>query len=574
MKKSKWSRKAALAFLIVIALVATACGSSGKESVDLPDTIPASEVPQGGEVVIGAEQEPDCLDFLDVCSGSAWGYWMVAVQTLPRTYSAERIYDDKKPINEWEWQATDLLDGEAKLETEPVQKITYKINEDAVWSDGTPITADDFIYTWDQLKNGENIYSRVGYTEIESVKAEGDDKKTVVVTMAEGEVFAGWKALFGGNYGILPAHLLEGKDRNALTKDGYTFSGGPFVLESWEKEKAITLVPNEKYWGDKPKLDKVTFQIQPDTTAEFKAFQDGEVQVIYPQPQIDVVDAINAGNLGDANQIVNPVTGNTEALWINNAAKPFDSVNVRQALGYSIDRDEIVEALFGDIGVTEAVNSFVPPVISEFADESAFSKYKPNAAKAKQLLEKDGYKKNSRGFYAKDGKELSITIITTEGNQRRKNTLEVLQDQLQEAGWRVKLEFPSADDLFGDIGPSGNYQIALFTMAITVLDPQNCDLFCSANIPTEDNGLSGNNWTRTDIANADKFLKQVDRELDEDKRIEASKNAERALAEEATSLPLDPLPNILIWNKKVLGPVDENPIQGPFWGLQYWGVKK
>lgn len=570
MKNTRRTQKVAAAFLVLIAMLSVACGSD-KRAADVPDTVPASEVPQGGELTIGAEQEPDCLDFIDLCSGSSWGYWMVAVNTLPRAYSVERVYDGDTPTDEWEWKPTGLLDGEAELDSDP-QKITYTINKDAVWDDGTPITGKDFVYTWDQIANGENVYDRTGWQDIDTVTVDKDDDKVVVVTMKKN--FAGWKALFGGNYGVLPAHILEGKDRNALTKDGYTFSGGPFKLQSWTKEESIVLVPNDKYWGDKAHLDKVTFKIQPDTNAQFTAFKSGEVSAIYPQPQTDVVDALNSGDLGDVNQIVNEVTGNIEALWLNNNAEPFNSKKVRQALGYSIDRDSVVNALFGDIGVEKAVNSFVAPVLPEFQNTSSFEKYTTNKSKVESLLKEDGWKKNSSGVYAKNGKELGFELISTEGNQRRKLMMENIQKQLNDLGWKVTVKGVPAGDLFGDLGPTGNYQAAIYAQVLTVLDPNNCTLFCSSNIPTESNEFSGNNWTHTRIDAADKLLAQVDGELNESKRQEASRDAEKLLAEDATSFPIDPLPNIFLWKSNVVGPIDENPIQGPFWGLANWGVKK
>ena len=557
MKATKSTQKIAIAFLVVIAMLLAACSSSEEK------------VSTGGAITIGAEQEPDCLDFVGSCSGSSWGFWMVAVNTLPRAYSVERIGDEDK----WEYKRTNLLAKDAELQTDPVQKITYTINKDAVWSDGKPIVGDDFVYTWDQVANGTDVYDTTGYKDIASVKVDPDDDKVVVVTMKKN--YAGWKSLFGGNYGVLPSHLLKGKDRNAEMADGYTFSGGPFKLTDggWKKGESITLVRNDKYWGEKAKLDKVTFRIQADTTAEFTAFKAGEVLAIYPQPQLDVVDAINGGSL-EGEQIVNAVTGNTEALWLNNEAAPFDSLKVRKALAFSIDRDAVVNELFGDIGVTKAVNSFVPPILEDYADPSGFEKYEPSEKKAKALLEEDGYTQGADGKFEKGGTKLGFTILTTEGNQRRKLTLETIQKQLNDQGWTVEIKFVPAGDLFGDLGPTGQFQAALYAQVLTTLDPSNCTLFCTENIPTAENENTGNNWTRTRIAAADPLLSQVDTELDEAKRQEASKKAEKLLAADATSLPLDPLPNIFLFSDKLAGDIDENPIQGPFWGLAGWGLKK
>ena len=90
-------------------------------------------------------------------------------------------------------------------------------------------------------------------------------------------------------------------------KDGYTWSGGPWFAK-WNKGDSIVLTPNPKYWGPKPHLDKVVFKFETDTAAEFQAFKSGQVDAIYPQPQLDVVDAIKAG-LPDAHTQYNAKTG-------------------------------------------------------------------------------------------------------------------------------------------------------------------------------------------------------------------------------------------------------------------------
>ena len=275
-----------LALLLGFTLIAASCGSdddSGSEGENGTDE--ETEVPEGGDLVLGAEQEPDCVDWISSCAGASWGYWTINVNTMPRAYDVVADGDG------WAYTPSILLDGEPELETDPQQVVTYRISEDAVWSDGEPITSSDFKYTWEQITTGEDIYDPTGYVNIESV----DDSDPAVAVVTFSEVYAGWKGLFGGGYGIYPSHILEGEDRNAAMANGYDFSGGPWILEAWNKGSEIVLVPNENYWGEQPKLDSVTFQIITDTSAEFSAFSSGSVEAIYPQPQLDVVDAINEG---------------------------------------------------------------------------------------------------------------------------------------------------------------------------------------------------------------------------------------------------------------------------------------
>jgi len=560
-KRWRWM----LAALLGFSLVAAACSkdtSSDKGSGSA--TTEKVDVPKGGTLTIGAEQEPDCTDWIASCAGSSWGYWMMNVTTMPRAY--ENTWDGSTA----DYKATALLDGEPKLETSPKQVVTYKLNPKFTWNDGTPVTSADFKYTWDQIANGEDIYDTTGYSQIESVDASSPE--TAVVTYKT--PYAGWKALFGGGYGILPSHLLEGKDRAAIMKDGYTFSAGPWIIDKWEKGVSVTLVPNPKFDGTKPSLDKVVFKFLTDTAAGFQAIKANEVAMLYPQPQLDAVEQISAGTLTDINSKVNDKTGNIEALWMNNAKPPLDSVAVRQAIAYSLDRNAIVKKLFGGIGVDQAAQALEPALVAQYTDMEAFKGYTKNLDKVKSLMEGDGWKKGADGIWAKGGQKATVEIKSTSGNARRELTEQIVQQQMKEAGFELTIANQKAGDLFGQQLPAGEFQLALYAQVLTTLEPGVCTLFCSKNIPTDANGNVGQNWTRTDIPAIDSDLEQVDTQLDQAKREAAGKTSMQGLAKEVASLPLDPLPNILLWSKKVVGNVQDNPVMGPFYYANTWGVKQ
>ena len=509
------------------------------------------------------------MDWMGSCSGVSWGYWMVNVNTMPRAFDA--VNDQGK----YSYVPNQLLTGEPELKTEPQQVITYKLNPNAVWSDGTAITSADFKYTWDQVVNGTDIYDKTGYKNIQSVDT--PDPQTAVVTFSPGKEYAPWKGLFGGQYGIFPSHILQGQDRDAMMKDGYAFSGGPFMLKGgsagWVKGDSITLVPNPKWWGNsKAHLDEVIFKHIADTAAEFKAFTGGEVKMIYPQPQLEAVDQIGAG-LPDANSVYTDNTGNFESLWMNNAKAPLDDVKVRQAVAYAIDRDAIVNQLFGKLGVTKALQVINAPIVNQYSDTEAFAGYTKDLSKVDELLTGDGYVKGSDGIYAKDGKPLTIAIKTTAKNKRRELTEQVLQKQLADAGITLTIDNQPASDFFGKALPAGDFQMGLYAQVLTSIDPGRCNLFCSDNIPGPANNNSGQNFTRTNVSSLDPLLQTVDTTLDDSARADANKQADQITADQVVSLPLDPLPNILLWYKSVVGAVSDNAILGPFWNLADIGVQ-
>jgi peptide/nickel transport system substrate-binding protein len=563
---SNWRPVRLVAAVAVVAMIFAACGSSkksgsGSSTTGGSTTTAPAVITNGGTLTVGAEQEPSCFDWIDACGGSSWGSWMGQYQTVPRAF--DPVPQGGGVLKD---EPSNLLTGAPTFSATPVETITYNINPKAVWSDGVPITCEDFKYTADQIANGANIYDRTGYVDI--AKVDCTNEASPVVTYKPGKSFSGWEALFGGGTGVLPSHLLKGKNRDNLMKNGYPWSGGPWIAK-WTKGDNITLTPNAKYWGDKPHLASVVFKFEADTAAEFQAFKSNQVQAIYPQPQIDVVDAIGTGLTG-ANTTTNANTAYVEAFWLNNAHFPFTDVKVRQALGYAIDRNAVVKQLFGKLGVSTAANSINPFAIQDYSDQSAFSMYSLNLAKVTSIMTGDGWTKTN-GVWTKGGKQASFTLSTTSGNKRRQLTATIVQSELATAGFVMKINFRAAGDLFGKDLPNGAYDAALYASGLTSLVPGLCSQFCTKNIPGPSNQQAGQNWTRTSIPALDTQLEIVDSSLDAAAGMAAAKQGDDIMAANEVTLPLDPLPDILIWSKKVVGPVQDNSILGMFWNINEWG---
>ncbi|MCD1571559.1 ABC transporter substrate-binding protein [Agromyces mediolanus] len=548
---------AAAAIIATLAVVSvSACSTTSAPPSDTPNTT----VTEGGELVIGAEQEPDCADWIATCGGSIWGTYVMQIPTMPAVFETRLVDDVWSPV------ASDLMseEPEAVMQGEK-QVITYRLNPEAVWSDGTPITSADLAYTALQIRDGDDIFDKTGYTGIESI--ETPDPQTAIVTLSS--PYAGWRSLFSV-YGVLPAHLLEGQDRAAIMKDGYDFSGGPWKIDSWNRGTSVTLVPNENYWGEKPHLEKVTFMFLPDTAAAFQALKSGQVDALYPSAQLDAVKQIEAG-LPGISSAVDARSGNLEALWFNNSVAPFDSKAVRTAVAYSLDRDAIVKRLFGDLGVESAQQSFNTPIVGAFGSDD-FSVYTADLDRVDEIMTADGWKKNADGVWAKGGETASFTLNTLAGNKRRDLTVQIIQSQLQEAGFEMDIKAVTPADLFGTIAPQGDFQAGLWAIVDTFPDPTLSSSFGSANIPSEANGFSGINFYRVDVPELDPLLAEIDSELDADARVAASQEADAIIAEEVPSIPIDTVPNVLLWSEKVGGPLSINPVEGPFWNLAAWGL--
>jgi peptide/nickel transport system substrate-binding protein len=513
-----------------------------------------------GTLRLSAQQEPYCADWIASCAGLVWGNWILGVQTLPQAF---------RVTPGGEYVPGPVLAGPPVLDPGPPMTVRYPINPAARWSDGTPITARDFAYTWDQIVSDDDVYDSTGYTSIASVDAR--DPATAVVTFRE--PYAAWRDLFGGFYYLLPSHLLEGRDRHRVMKDGYAFSGGPWMLaggrKGWDKGRSITLVPNPNYWGTVPSIGKVVFQFITEGSAEVQALRSGQVAAAYPQAQTGMLEQFDRARLD-----YEVGYGNSyEGFWLNNAAPPLDRLAVRQAVAYATDRQAIVDQIVRPaVGEGRVLQSFVVPSFPEYY-RPAFAGYTRDLAKVDALMTGDGWAKGSDGIWAKGGRRAAFTVSTTTGNQGRALTQQLWRSQLRQAGFELTIQNASADLLFGTRVPEGRFAAALYAQTGTP-DPGLCVVFCSANIPTKANGFVGQNFTRTSSPAIDTAWRAADVELDPAARVVSVAAGQAALAADMAALPLFQSPTLFVWNpRRVAGPLQDNVTEGPFFNLERWTLR-
>jgi peptide/nickel transport system substrate-binding protein len=383
------------------------------------------------------------------------------------------------------------------------------------------------------------------------------------------EPYAFWKDLFSPFYGILPSHLLQGKDRSKELGSLYTWSAGPFMIQSWNKGQDLTLVPNPKYMGKKPYLDKVVFKFITDTSAELQAFKTGQVQAIQPQESIGIREQLQA--IPNAKFLMQPA-GLLEGLWMNAKKPPLDSKNVRQALAYAIDREQVVQQLLRPIWPEAPVlQALAVPSLPYYSD--AFGKYKHDQAKVDSLMTADGWQKGGDGIWAKGGKKASLEINTTAGNKRRELVEQLLQNQLKAAGFELKINNTQAGTLFGQWLPSGQHFIAMYAQVLSPA-PGFCAIVCKDQIPSPANGNAGQNYQFYGSDAIDGPWAAAEKELDDAKLQQLIRQGNEALAEEVPLIPLYPRVQIVVYDQaKVAGPIQNNSVLGGFFNLNEWWLK-
>jgi peptide/nickel transport system substrate-binding protein len=218
------------------------------------------------------------------------------------------------------------------------------------------------------------------------------------------------------------------------------------------------------------------------------------------------------------------------------------------------------------------LQSFIVPTFPQYYMPT-FSQYSKNQSMVDQLMTADGWTRNSDGFWAKNGQKAQLQVATTAGDENRELTQELWQSQLRQAGFDVVIKNVSADKLFGDMIPKGRYGVGLFAQVGTP-DPGLCVVFCSQNIPSKQNGFVGQNYTRLASTDIDVPWTAADSQLDVSQRVSSVKQGQKALADEAVSIPLFQLPTVFVFDaNKIGGPLQDNTVEGPFFNLEQWFLK-
>ena len=565
---SRTRRRLALpALATAVALVAAACGGSTEAPTDAPaeesveeeagddgqDAAVADDAQPraGGTVVFGADQEPAIINpFLQ--EGNLYA---TSVVTTPVLMSLFRI----TPELEYEPY---LLAGEPIVEEDPF-RITYELHPDAAWSDGEPITAQDVEFTWQRRIDPEvEVVSREGYdlvTDVEIV-----DDKTITFTFER--EYAPWRTLFSDQSGvILPKHILEGEDLNQVWRDEIPVASGPFRFEEWNKGVDLTLVRNEDYWGEPAHLDRIVFRFLEDSSTQVQQLRGGEVDVLAPQAQIDLVEQVE-----EIGTITIDVTSGTqwEKVSFVTEGTPVAPLYVRQAIAKAIDRTAIVEALIAPINPDAApLNSLLyTSSAPEYQPnwEEALS-YDPEGAVA--LLEDNGCERDTDEVFVCEGERLEIAYATTTGNERRELTFEIMQAQLADIGIALTADFSEASVLFGTRVWENDYEMAGWALTgrpDPVVSPSQWGC------PDEERGTGTQNFTLYCEQEATDLMLEANLTSDPEERAALINAADALLAETMLSFPMYESPVITLASEHVRG-VRTNPTSaGPTWNAAEW----
>ena len=332
-------------------------------------------------------------------------------------------------------------------------KYTYTIDPKAVWSDGKPIIADDWLTGLKAVGKSKKTVRKSSFTNIQGFQDYSDGKATTIpgvsidpsnpkkftVTMAK----VTCSAIIDNIGYVLPTQVF-GKYVTDTSKDEIdsapentapTVVSGPFKLTDWRKGDQVILDKNPTYWLGAPNIDQYVYKVVANQTAITNGLKTGEI----------TFGTIQAKDLADV-QTVSTVKidkyqnlGYTFIGW--NTASPtaigLADKRVRQALAYGIDMDQVIKAVvFGE--ATKQVAHHVP-VQWAYPSGIQLNQYAYDKAKAQQLLKDAGWTPGPDGILQnKDGKKFNLTISTNSGNTERETLATVAAEQYKQLGINAK----------------------------------------------------------------------------------------------------------------------------------------
>ena len=557
------------AALAAFALVLAACGSSSKSSSGGGSSNTAAAGKKGGALVVGAEQWPDCLNPITQCANSSWLQWLIPIHVLPRLAELDpnNNFVASPLITELPTTSNGGVTGSGKTFT-----VTYHLNPNAKWDDGTAITSADVVFSWQAVMKSTGSVTTAGYDKITTIGT--PNPQTAVVHFST--TYNDWPDVLGGFSGVIleKSKFPQGPDTGKTMQTSIGFSGGPWKLESFSKDKEV-LVRNASYWDASriPLLDSVTFVPVTETTKEVQAIKTGQVAAIYPQPAVDnVPELTGASNL----KTIFGSTTQYENIWYNEKqGHPFADKNVRAAFSYAFDRqtflNDIVKPFDPSVQMLNCA-VWLPAVGKWCVEPYPWSDVSPDAQKVNQYMTASGYTKNGSGYWSKGGQTLTIKWMANTGNKRREDTQAEFIPLLAKQGFKVVTDNSDSGTVFQKRLPAGDYDMSMF-IQVASPDPTVTSSMSCAQIPSAANqGQGQNDWWYCDKA-ADALMTQSDAELNVDQRQQEIHQLDQVMRQDYVNLPLYAFPSMLAWDpSQVTGPVTQyiNNPESNLWNLYAW----
>lgn len=429
---------------------------------------------------------------------------------------------------------------------------TFHLRDGLKWSDGSDLTANDFVYSWKRVCDpmvaapyAETVLSMVeGYDkaiegDLDALQVAAQDDNTLVVTLSTPCSYFGSLAAFATLSPVQEATVTANGDAWATSAATY-ISNGPFYVSEWVPGSYIMMSKNPYYWNaDAIKLDGIKWNLIEDSNAAYSAYQTGEVLMIKDVPTEEIPSLKDSADFH-----VDPIIG-TYYLSLNLERDAFKDARVRKALSLAIDRDYVANTLMQ--GTYSPADNFMGPGWidtdgTQFKDNANggqsyidVNNYEADLEEAKQLLADAGYP---------DGEGFPSISYTTNDAGYHKVVAEYLQQAWAQLGIDLKVDIVEWAS-FTPMRRNGDFDIARNGWVGDYTDPSNMlELFYSTN---------GNNDGKFNNADFDAAIDLSRTTLDSAERSKALHTAEDILMEETGCIPIAYYNDFWLQSEKITG---------------------
>lgn len=472
-----------LAAVMMLSLILAACGTGEQPPADQgstqppaptdssqPAPEPAKDGPvDGGTLSYGTFAEIVTVNplFIDDTSSGDLATWL---------YAPLFSLDSKGGI------AADAHSLAAEMPQISADGKTYtiKLKTTPKWTDGTPVTADDVVFTFQAFANPEVGSTAISnFDKLASVKAL--DSHTVEMVLKDTYSPFETDSLLTP---IIPAHVFKDVGPNEMQAHPYgkdlsaTVTNGPYKWAEWEQNQHHLLLRDPNYWGPRPHIDQFIYKIYADQQTMVQALLTGDVDMItgIPTSLLDTVKAKAGVAVEEQPGPYYDYLGfNFDGQNFPGGKSPFAGVKTRQALYYAINRKGMVDSILKGHG--ELLDG--PFLSTGWAyTEGAATSFPYDPAKARQLLADDGWTAGPDGILVKDGQKFSFTLQYNAGNARREQLCAVIQQNLKDVGIEVIIEPVEWSSWIENNIIPGKYQAIVLGWQLSI-DPNAESIFSS-----------------------------------------------------------------------------------------------